>query len=287
MLCRFKVLLANGLVVTPTFPSPGILFVNETFNEEAITLYETNLTGPYTKAQVNSAGFLSLDMITDQTKTLLASLAQQEPTQYLPPIYKANWSLLAGYLAQKSILIAQIGNGSVAVQELPFSGGGSIPNAIEKPLSRGTVYLNASNPHGEPIVTNYAFLNPFDKQQLFAMVEFTRKLMNTSALAYLNPVETTPGPQATTPDEVFDALLDGLSPFGTAALNPTFAHPSCSCPMMPQAIGGVVSPQLLVYGTVKLSIVDCSIIPIIPAAHLQASVYAVAEKAADLIKARA
>ncbi|RMZ86507.1 hypothetical protein DV736_g6269, partial [Chaetothyriales sp. CBS 134916] len=273
--------------VTPTFPYPGILFVNETYNEEAIALYENNLTGPYTKAQGSSTGFLSLEMITNNSKSLLASLALQEPTQYLPPIYKENPSLLAGYIAQKAILLAQIANGSVAVLELPFSGGGVVPNAIEKPLSRGTVYLNASDPHGEPVVTNYAFVNPFDKQQLFSMVEFSRKLMNTSSLAYLDPIETMPGPDATTADAIFDALLKGVSSFGTAALSTTFAHPSCSCPMMPKVLGGVVSPKLLVYGTKKLSIVDCSILPIIPAAHLQASMYAVAEKAADLIKARA
>jgi choline dehydrogenase-like flavoprotein len=56
--------------------------------------------------------------------------------------------------------------------------------------------------------------------------------------------------------------------------------------MMPQELGGVVDSELLVYGTKKLSIIDASILPIIPAAHLQATMYSVAEKAADIIKAR-
>ena len=56
--------------------------------------------------------------------------------------------------------------------------------------------------------------------------------------------------------------------------------------MMPLALGGVVSDQLLVYGTKGLSIVDASVIPLIPATHLQATMYAISEKAADLIKAR-
>ena len=56
--------------------------------------------------------------------------------------------------------------------------------------------------------------------------------------------------------------------------------------MMPKDKGGCVSPELLVYGTEKLSIIDGSIMPIIPAAHLQATLYAVAEKAADVIKER-
>ncbi|RMD43391.1 hypothetical protein DV735_g1700, partial [Chaetothyriales sp. CBS 134920] len=267
--------------VSSTFPYPGILFANETYNEEAIALYENNLTGPYTYARGSSVGFLSLDEITDDSESLLASLASQEATQYLPPIYQENPAILAGFLAQRDILINQIGNGSVGVLELPFSGIGTLPHAIQKPLSRGTVYLNASSPRGEPVLTNYAFYNPFDVQQLFASVEFTRKLFETSALAYLDPVETVPGPEATTAEAVFDALLAGF------VLSTSFAHPSGSAPLLPEDLGGVVSPELLVYGTQKLSIVDASILPIIPAAHLQASLYAVAEKAADLIKARA
>ncbi|KIW42802.1 uncharacterized protein PV06_06314 [Exophiala oligosperma] len=271
--------------VTNRFPYPGILQENATYNTEALALYLNNLTGPYTKAQANSAGFLSLDMITKDGSSMVSSLLAQEPGQYLPPIYSNNRQLMAGYLAQRKLLASQIETGSVAIMELPFTGSGSIPNAIQKPLSRGTVYLNASDPHGEPVVTYYAFTNPFDKEILGKMVNFTRRIMASDALAYLNPIETTPGPQFQTEDEIFNQLLTAQSPFG-AALGPTFAHPSCSCPMMPHDLGGVVSPELLVYGTKKLSIVDCSILPVIPAAHLQATMYAVAEKAADIIKKR-
>jgi choline dehydrogenase-like flavoprotein len=45
---------------------------------------------------------------------------------------------------------------------------------------------------------------------------------------------------------------------------------------------GVVSPELLVYGTRNLRVVDSSIFPLLPAAHLQAVVYGVAEKVSEL-----
>ena len=54
--------------------------------------------------------------------------------------------------------------------------------------------------------------------------------------------------------------------------------------MMPETLGGVVNDQLVVYGTKNLRVVDASIIPLIPRGNIQSSVYAVAEKAADLIK---
>lgn len=55
--------------------------------------------------------------------------------------------------------------------------------------------------------------------------------------------------------------------------------------MLPLELGGVVSPELLIYGTANLRVVDAGIVPLIQSAHLMAGVYAVAEKAADIIKA--
>jgi choline dehydrogenase-like flavoprotein len=47
-----------------------------------------------------------------------------------------------------------------------------------------------------------------------------------------------------------------------------------------------VSAELLFYGIEKLSIVDASILPLIPAQHIQSTMYAVGEKAAHIIRNR-
>ncbi|KAL8718691.1 MAG: hypothetical protein Q9181_008169, partial [Wetmoreana brouardii] len=65
----------------------------------------------------------------------------------------------------------------------------------------------------------------------------------------------------------------------------TWSHPVGSCPMMPRRLGGVVDSTLKVYGIRGLRVVDASVIPIVPGSHTSSTVYAVAEKAADLIKA--
>ncbi len=55
--------------------------------------------------------------------------------------------------------------------------------------------------------------------------------------------------------------------------------------MMPKELGGVVDNKLLVYGTANLRVVDASIMPFQVSGHLTSTLYAIAEKAADIIKA--
>jgi choline dehydrogenase-like flavoprotein len=55
-------------------------------------------------------------------------------------------------------------------------------------------------------------------------------------------------------------------------------HPSGTTAMMPVELGGVVGPRLGVDGAVGLRVVDAGVMPLVVGAHLQAAVYAVAEK---------
>jgi choline dehydrogenase-like flavoprotein len=56
--------------------------------------------------------------------------------------------------------------------------------------------------------------------------------------------------------------------------------------MMPKELGGVVDPTLTVYGTSNVRVVDASVVPFQVCGHLTATLYAIAEKAADMIKAK-
>ena len=53
--------------------------------------------------------------------------------------------------------------------------------------------------------------------------------------------------------------------------------------MMTRSLGGVVDAELLVYSTSNVRVVDASVMPLQSSAHLQATVYAIAEKAAHMI----
>lgn len=55
--------------------------------------------------------------------------------------------------------------------------------------------------------------------------------------------------------------------------------------MMARDLGGVVDPKLKVYGTSNVRVVDASVLPLQISGHLTATLYALVEKASDIIKA--
>lgn len=79
-----------------------------------------------------------------------------------------------------------------------------------------------------------------------------------------------------------NATSETLMPAIMSGIRTEF-HAAGTTSMMPLDLGGVVDTHLKVYGTKNLRIVDAGIFPLVPAAHLQAPVYAVAEKVCDQI----
>jgi len=63
-------------------------------------------------------------------------------------------------------------------------------------------------------------------------------------------------------------------------------HVAGSCAMLPREHGGVVDTNLRVYGTKNVRVVDASVFPLMVEGNIQSTVYAVAERAADLLRGR-
>lgn len=262
---------------TDVSPNPTSMYTNTTFQQWANDLWQTNRTGPRSMGVGNVGAWIPLQVLTPDYQSIISQIQAQSPAQYLPSAYTS--TLVAGYQAQRDLLVGSYGRLTAGVIELPFSGSGGSSLSLEHPLSRGTVQLNPANKYAEPVVDYNTFVNPVDALIVAKSFQFVRKWMNTTAMRQLSPVEQAPGTSLTT-----DAQLVSAARSGTRA---STAHGCCTAPMQPQALGGVVGPDLRVYGVSGLSVGDISIIPLIPAAHTCATVYAVAEKAADLIKARA
>jgi choline dehydrogenase-like flavoprotein len=264
-----------------SIPNPDMLVTtpDKEFNATSAELYAASRTGPWTFGRGNAALFLAFKDFSSRYKNITAVVANQNATTYLPARYSQNGALLKGYLAQRKILVDHYLSDDAALGEYPIQPWGRATTAIQKPLSRGTLILNATNPAAMPIVVRNAFQNPVDKMVLGELVRWNREHWTKAPLLKrYAPIETVPGAQYQTDEAIFDASIKA------AALDPTYAHSSGGCALMPEDLGGCVDAQLKVYGVGNLRVVDASIVPLIPAAHLQATMYAVAEKAADIIK---
>lgn len=267
-----------------SLPGPTSLLTNATFNATAWDEYVQNRTGPYTGGLVsnnaNSGIFLPLSAVVEEYQDLADSMTTQNAVDYLPRIYSESETLLAGFEAQRKILHQDaLSNKSSCCEPIP-SIRGFATIALQKPLSRGTVIIDPADVDAPPVVHWNALTNPVDASIMVAMVRFEREHWSRPELAAYSPVENVPGAQYQTDEEILQGLVT------TGILRPTLAHPSGTCAMMPEELGGVVGADLLVHGTERLSVVDASILPLVPGTHLQMTMYAVAEKAADLIRER-
>ncbi|RFU33699.1 hypothetical protein B7463_g2617, partial [Scytalidium lignicola] len=232
--------------------------------------------GPLSIGVGNSLATVPLPILSPLYQSTISKAQAQTPASYLPSVYTSE--NINGYVAQRDLLLQSWAREDNGVVEIPFSGGASTSLVLEKPLSRGTVRINPSDRYAEPSIDYNANINPVDMDIFVAMVKFTRKWMAAPAMQQLTPVETNPGASVTTDQQISNYAAQGMTP--------STAHGCCTSAMAPQDLAGVVSSDLTVYGVTGLSVGDISIIPIIPSTHPCATVYAIAEKAADMIKAR-
>ncbi|TVY71214.1 Dehydrogenase xptC, partial [Lachnellula suecica] len=275
-------------------PNPTTSPGNATFIAEAQAEYDQNRTGktawpvfecltndetlgPLTVGLANSVVFLPLLDFYPNITALTSQIVAQDLSTFLPSTYDA--TLLAGFEAQKTILLASYQSNSSAMLELFFNGNPVNVVVLQKPLSRGIVTLNTSSPFSDPVVDPMTFMNPADLQIDLAMMRFARKWYAAPSMAPLNPFETVPGSSVVSDEDLIAAIR-------TYSI-PSIGHGMGTNAMMPRELGGVVAPDLLVYGVKGVSVADASVIPLAPATHSCSTVYAIAEKAADIIKSRA
>ncbi|KAL7921231.1 hypothetical protein ACQKWADRAFT_327740 [Trichoderma austrokoningii] len=140
------------------------------------------------------------------------------------------------------------------------------------PTSRGTIQTTTrSKLLRDP---NY-YATEADRQALrYGIRQALRLLQETQSGSSIVENEVPPDGYASLNADSTDAEIDAR----VSRVANTFYHPGGSASM-----GKVVDAQLRVYGVDRLRVVDASVIPSPIAAHYQAVVYAIAEKAADMI----
>lgn len=156
----------------------------------------------------------------------------------------------------------------------------SIVAILMHPFSRGNVHIASADPTAQPRVDPQYLSHPMDIEMLARAMLYMDKVAATEPLAGLLKQD---GRRIPDLGAHLQGDLDKAKELVRQRAFTTF-HPSGTCAMLPKEMGGVVDSCLRVYGTKNVRIVDASVFPLEPLGHTQATVYAVAEKAADLIK---
>ncbi|KAH9023899.1 alcohol oxidase [Lactarius pseudohatsudake] len=149
---------------------------------------------------------------------------------------------------------------------------------LNHPMSRGSIHIKSNDPLERPAIDPHYFEEEYDIRSLAETFKLCRRLVQQEPLkSILVEGELFPGPSVQTDEQIIENLKNNLV---------TTFHTVGSCSMLPREDGGVVDNKLKVYGTTNVHVIDLSIIPLHIGAHTQATVYAIGELGADIIKGR-
>jgi choline dehydrogenase len=150
----------------------------------------------------------------------------------------------------------------------PSDHGFTMTTTLLKPTSRGRVALRSARPDAKPRIYHNYLTTAEDRATMVASVRLAMDIFGQPVLSkWQRAPFSVPASDAEADIVAFIEQQMG-----------TNYHPTCTC-----AIGRVVDPDLRVFGTEGLRVVDASVMPSVVRGNTNASVVAIAEKATDML----
>jgi choline dehydrogenase len=158
----------------------------------------------------------------------------------------------------------------------PPAAGFALVAAVVAPDSRGCVRLASADPQVAPLIDPGFLREARDTGRLAEGLGLARQAAASAVFAGLRRAEVWPAGQAST--------RAGLRAYIRRTVG-SYYHPAGTC-RIGTGTGAVVDTQLRVRGVAGLRVADASVMPVLPNAHPNATVLAIAERAAELISGR-
>jgi choline dehydrogenase-like flavoprotein len=278
VIAEAKTVTATIYEIDPSIPTPDTLRKDPVAAAMADHIYDTTKGGPRTILPV-SLCYLPLTHFVGPKR--LASLADSVSSTSCPQDAGRKRRLQHAQSLGQIEYIFDVGNWSSFMPDDPEPGKAyaTLLQILQYPFSVGSIHIDTQNPTGKPMIDPqyYAGANgklDLEIQELCA--SFGCKILQTAPLSDFVQKRVWPA------EEVNEGQLREWIIENTV----TDWHPVGTCSMGGREgiNAGVVDERLRVYGVKSLRIVDASIMPLQISAHLQATVYAIAEKAADMIE---
>lgn len=251
-------------------PNVGTLDSSPEYNTEQRRRYNESRTGPYVLARGLSTNLAlpHLCAMTSKCLEIVARARQKDGSEYLP--VDVHPSVLRGYQAQREITLRQL-EGDTPVAMIHWDTANSVRMYFLRPLSRGSVVINSTNPLQVPLIDFRSMTDPVDFDLVAASTLMNRKIMSQETMKVLGPKEAAPFGEEITNEEQLRRVLAGVA-------EPSSAHQCCTAAMMPKELGGVVDPDMKVYDVEGLRVIDTSYWPMVLTAAPTATTYASGEK---------
>lgn len=255
-------------------PNSGTLDTDATYDAAQRKRYNASRTGPYVIARGLSTNLArpSLCTATPRCAALLAIARANDPLRYLPE--GTHPTVQQGYLRQRANILAQL-EGDTPVAMISWNTANAVRMYFLKPLSRGTVAINSTDPLAHPLIDYRTMADPVDFDLVVAAFLKNRQIMAQPSMRVLNPLELSPFGEGIT-DQELKRVLAGVA-------EPSAAHQCCTAAMMPRELGGVVNPEMEVYSVTGLRVLDTSFWPVVLTAAPTATTYAAAEKVSEYL----
>ncbi|KAK7961775.1 uncharacterized protein PG986_002600 [Apiospora aurea] len=286
--------------VDPSLENPDDLKASADARVAALELYAKSQTGPLTVLPCSICYIPFQHFV--PLETLLAAKAKIGNME----IYSSEERNIRNQRFDPQTRLGQIecifdlGNLNPIFKPEPLSGRkyGTILQILQNPFSRGSIHIKPATPGSQgcgileaPVIDPQYFVGEHGELDLELMVHcarFANKICSTQPLASIIRTRASP-PASTAPsakEEEADQIEDDETWRQWLRENTISDwHPVGTCAMGGRRgiETGVVDERLRVYGVQRLRVVDASVIPLQISAHLQATVYAIAEKGSSMI----
>ncbi|KAM0715494.1 hypothetical protein Q7P37_008992 [Cladosporium fusiforme] len=259
------------------FPTIGSFISRPSVLAAALVEYVTSSTGPLTYVA---------DVLGWEKLSKLSSYSEKFSQKTLDALseFPEDWPEVEHISAD-----AYIGNFRFPLLQQPLDGKKyvTILGAMVAPMSRGNITLKSSNPLAAPAINPNWLTDPVDQEVAVAWYRRMREVFATPDMeSQLEEVgkEKYPGLDVDSDEDILALIRDSAM---------TVWHAASSCRMGKSTMNNGVSERVdemdvidskaRVFGVDGLRVVDASSFPFLPPGHPQSTIYALAEKIADLI----
>ncbi|ROW03691.1 hypothetical protein VMCG_05356 [Cytospora schulzeri] len=281
-----KVLSQYGIETVVELPTVGENLQDQ-INNELVYQPPSNFTATYDNGGAQFVAYPSASHVFGTNESTISGDLKSQLSAYADAVAIAN-----GNVTKASDLLEffQLQYDLIFEDEVPYaevliyisSGSWGAEYWGLLPFSRGSIHIGQANSTKGAVINPNYFMLDYDLELQIATAKFIREVFATEPFAAVAGTETTPGFDVIAADADRATWKD----WAVSKYRSNF-HPVATAAMMPKEKGGVVDTNLKVYGTTNVRVVDASILPVQVCGHLVSTLYAVAERASDLIKASA